>query len=296
MSGSYPSAGNGKTLSPDPLEELARVLGDMVRAEDIKPLLKRVGVQELGDEKRAKWRRFNTTLQGHQRRIGNLDPILKVIQSVADKQRFVRAGGALEFEEFRAKINSFLMWAGLEYQPNGSFSSVPVPKDLLEAEKRVEQASPTVSPSAKQPGIFIPKLHPDIHYACADELSHGDYFHAGQEAWKWLMHRLREKVGSQLDGMSLLNYAFDLHKEWNNCPRLMLSDYTQPSGWNEHTGFVELFRSCHHAFRNPTSHTPRQQWGGSDDEAIHWLTTISRLRDRLDPPHAILYPVPVRNA
>jgi len=123
------------------------------------------------------------------------------------------------------------------------------------------------------------RVHAEALAYCREELLRESVFHAVFEAVKGLGERLRQMLGSGLDGAELIDYGFGAKLD---PPRLRINAYTTKSEQSEHQGFANLLKGIFGTFRNPQAHTPRDTWPIAEADALDLFSLLSYVHRRLD--------------
>ena len=251
-------------LSEGQVEGLAKLLGECGTGTDITRILEN---RELTDNssQSTKWRRLYWVFLDLQNRDKCANRVLDFIQTFLTPARFV--GRKEIFEQHRNELNAFLAFSGLEFGADGQFRQREAARTLDEAERRVQ----TIRIKFQSR-----RLHPEVLKYCKTELMQDNYFHAVFEASKGLAQRIRDMVGIQADGATLVDRVFSIER-----PMLAMNTIQTETERSQHKGFAALLKGCFGAVRNPLAHEPKILWEGEDD-AADYLSLISLLHRKLD--------------
>ena len=172
-----------------------------------------------------------------------------------------------KYEIYRNKINQQLAFVGYKLGKNGKYHIISKASTIEEAKARAENLKLKLENR---------RIHPIIIQYCNAELLQNNYFHSVLEAYKSILHRIKELADRDSDGIALIEEVFSDH------PILIINNYITPSEKNEHIGFKNLLKGLCSMFLNTTAHEPKIEWSMSEDDAIDILTIISYCHRRLD--------------
>lgn len=114
--------------------------------------------------------------------------------------------------------------------------------------------------------LHINELHPLIAEAVREPWRARDFHEAVIAAWTALRDRLRERLGSNADGMDLIEEIYGAREgRREGEPRLPLTDFDSETTRSMHHGLVNLLRGIVLYVRNPEQHD--QSFVASDKEA-----------------------------
>lgn len=246
------------------IQALAISLGECGKGTDISRVLEHLDLID-GSGESTKWKRLYWVFLESQKQYKCANHILNFIQSFLSPVRFV--GRSEEFEERRQRLNTILVFSGLEYGEDGKFRQCQAARTLDEAEKRLKTI---------QKKFQGRRIHPEVLKYCRVELMQDNYFHAVFEATKSLAQRIREMSNVDLDGAALVDKVFSVER-----PILAINSLRTETERSEHKGFASLLKGCFAAARNPLAHEPKILWEGEDD-AADYLSMISLLHRKLD--------------
>ena len=176
-----------------------------------------------------------------------------------------------EFRGFCSGLNRILRFSGVEYREDGAFHNVTPTRDLTEAERRA---------LALENKLASRRVHSEVQRYCKAEYMQKNYFHAVFEAAKGLAERVREQTGLSIDGVNLIQQAFERPKD--GFPKLAINALETETDRNEHDGLTNLIIGAFRLFRNPIAHTPKILWQHDIEDAVDCLTLISFLHFKLD--------------
>jgi uncharacterized protein (TIGR02391 family) len=98
------------------------------------------------------------------------------------------------------------------------------------------------------------QIHPDVLYFFRAKLLVDNYFHAGFEATKSIVQKIRDKIALNSDGAALIDDSFSFKVK---VPHLALSSLQTESEQSEQKGYVILLKGVFGTFRNTTAHAPK---------------------------------------
>jgi uncharacterized protein (TIGR02391 family) len=246
------------------LEQASRLLGDCATGSEISRVLNSLGLDDVSGQS-TKWRRLYGTFLHYQRQDRAASKLIDFIRTLLDPAGFV--GRPDEFEAIRQQLNAVLSFAGLQYCEDGKFRRVTAAQTIGGA----HQCAKTLH--AKFKGR---RIHSEVVKYCNLELLQDNYFHSVFEAFKGLVHRIRELSGADGDGAALVDKVFSVDR-----PLLSINTLQTETERSEHRGFASLLKGCFAAVRNSLAHEPKLFWKGEDD-AADYLSLISLLHRKLD--------------
>jgi uncharacterized protein (TIGR02391 family) len=182
--------------------------------------------------------------------------------------RFVRRQE--QFASIRSELNLALRFAGFALDSTGHVTHEEPVRTLDEAMERAGKLKRVLRDR---------HVHPAVLDACRAELVADNYFHAVFEAAKSVSTRLRTLADTDLDGASLVDYAFGLSQEH---PRVAFNSMQSRSERDEHKGMANLLRGIFSMFRNPLAHEPKIFWNLPEQDALDMLATLSLIHRKLD--------------
>jgi len=121
-------------FSPNAIEQVARILGEVVKGDEIQPFLCQCRIVEAEAESNTKWRRLRSTFLSQQNKDKYANAICRFIMLVMDPIRFV--GRPDEFEHSRSALNVTLAFSGLSLNKEGKLERIAPVCTLSEAEER----------------------------------------------------------------------------------------------------------------------------------------------------------------
>lgn len=250
------------------LETLCKIIADTntgLTGSEIKQYLSASKIEDI-DPDNTKWRRLNNAFVNMQNISQRGNCVLTFISKALTPTRFV---GQLSFyKSLLEKINTVLMFQGLEFREDGKFYKVTSARTLSEAEIRV---------SKLKENIASRNLNSHLLKFCKAELLQNNYFHAVLEATKSISSMIREKTGLEGDGAALLDAAFS-----GSDPVLKINPYETESQKSEQKGFVNLTKGLFGTFRNPTAHSARIEWTLAEEDAVDLFTLASYVLRRIE--------------
>ena len=226
--------------------------------------LSQCGIEEQGGQ--PKWERMLLAVTHRQKqdRCGN--NAIYFFSSVLHPSRF---GGRHEiFEDFRTSVNYQLSFYGLAIDEKGQPKQVAAASTISEATKRANELRSELTHRS---------VHPDVLRFCKAELLQDNYFHCVLEATKSVAQKIRDKVGIEGDGASLVDQAFSI-----KTPLLALNTLQTESEQSEQKGFANLLKGVFGTFRNVLAHAPKINWAVNRIDAMDALTILSYIHRRLD--------------
>ena len=245
-------------------ESLAKALGDSATGTEITIALQRCAITDNSGQS-TKWRRLYAIFMELQHRDQSANGIHAFVRTLLEPARFI--GRNEDYEHHRSAVNTALLMAGLEYQPDGVIRRRKPATTIPEAERRADLMRLKLRDRS---------IHPEVLKYCRAELMQQNYFHAVLEATKGLAQRIREESGTDGDGAALVDRVFSVRT-----PIMAFNSLQSETERSEHTGFATLLKGCFAAIRNPTAHQPKILWEGEDD-AADYFTLISLLHRKLD--------------
>ena len=246
------------------IESLAKALGESATGTEITVALQRCAITDNSGQS-TKWRRLYSIFVEIQDRDQSANAVLGFVHTLLEPARFI--GRNEEYEHHRSAVNTALLMAGLEYEPDGRIRRRTPATTVPEAERRAD---------LMRAKLRDRRMHPEVLKYCRAELMQQNYFHAVLEATKGLAQRIREESGVDGDGAALVDRVFSVRD-----PIMAFNSLRSETERSEHTGFATLLKGCFAAIRNPTAHQPKILWEGEDD-AADYFTLISLLHRKLD--------------
>lgn len=146
------------------------------------------------DPTNTKWKRLYNGLVNKQNESQAGNCVLAFISKSLSPTRFV--GNSDFYKIFLEKLNTVLLFHGLEFQEDGKFHRVKAANTLSEAEVRASKLEETIANR---------ELHSHLPKFCKAELLQNNYFHAVLEATKSIESMIREWTGLTSDGAALLD-------------------------------------------------------------------------------------------
>jgi uncharacterized protein (TIGR02391 family) len=250
------------------LESLCKIIADTnygLTGSQIEYFLKTAGIVDI-DPTNTKWKRLYNALVNKQNESQAGNCVLTFIAKSLAPSRFV--GNSDFYRSLLERVNTVLLFHGLEFQEDGRFHSVKSASTLLESEIRASKLQGTIASR---------KLHNHLLKFCRAELLQNNYFHAVLEATKSIASMIREKTGLTSDGAVLLDEAFS-----GSAPVLKINSFQTESEKSEQKGFVNLAKGLFGTFRNPTAHSARIEWSLSEEDAIDLFTLASYVLRRIE--------------
>ena len=136
-----------------------------------------------------------------------------------------------------------------------------------------------IKETVKLPEVdFWSIIHKDIITVAKNKFEDGYYADAVESAFKEINKRVKEivknKTGKELDGSSLMYYAFS-----EKDPIIVLDDPSSETGRNIQKGYMQIFAGAMIGIRNPKAH---ENITISRERAIHFIFLASLLMYKLD--------------
>jgi uncharacterized protein (TIGR02391 family) len=251
------------------LQAVCDVIADTdegLTGSEIGRLLSQCGIDDPSPGITKRFRLYQA-LSSRQRTDQCANNVVRFIYAVMSPVRFVDKQD--KFALLKDKLNSVLIFAGLELGSDGKLYKVTEARTLTEAEQRAGRL---------RAELLRRGVHPDVLRYCQAELLKDNAFHGVLEATKSVAEKIRQKTGLTSDGAQLVDEAFGVKAG----PKLAFNSLQTDSETSEHTGLMNLIKGMFGVFRNPTAHAPRISWVITDQDAIDMLTTISMIHRRLD--------------
>jgi uncharacterized protein (TIGR02391 family) len=262
------SKSNRKPFNEGELESLSRIIADTntgITGAQIEHFLKILNYKDI-DPFNTKWKRLYNALGHRQNETRSGNCVLSFISKSLAPSRYV---GRNDFYiETLEKINTILLFHGLEFKDDGKFHPVQSAKTLSEAEIRVSKLTEKFTSR---------KLHPFLLKYCKKELLQDNYFHAVLEATKSIASMVRKKTGLLSDGARLIDEAFG-----GGQPLLKINSFKTESEISEQKGFISLAKGLFGTFRNPVAHSAKIEWNMSEEDAIDLFTLASYVLRRIE--------------
>ena len=214
--------------------------------------------------------RLHAALAGVQQQTRASNLVVRFIRAAMHPARY-DADPAL-LAERRERINVALSFDALELREDNKMQRVAAAKTLSEAQRRARKLQSVL----KDRGAHFRLLT-----ACVDEIADDNFFHAVLEAAKSLAEEIRQRTGSHLDGVLLVQETLQITKN-NPVPLLALSALTTSTEQSRQQGLDAGVRAIFSAARNPTAHEPKTLSTMSEQDAVDLLTQMSYLHRRLD--------------
>lgn len=214
---------NKKPFNEGELETLCKIIADThdgLTGSQIEYLLRVLNIEDI-DPTNTKWKRLYNALANRQNITQSGNCVLSFIYKSLAPSRFV--GRSDFYKELLEKINTVLLFHGLEFREDGKFHAVHSAKTLSEAEIRASKLMEKVAAR---------KLHDHLLKFCKAELLQNNYFHAVLEATKSIASMIRTKTGLTSDGAQLIDEAFG-----ESNPRLKINEFKTESEISEQKGF-----------------------------------------------------------
>jgi uncharacterized protein (TIGR02391 family) len=259
---------NRKPFNEGELETLCRIIADTnygLTGSQIEHFLRVLKFDDT-DPVNTKWKRLYNALANRQNQTQSGNCVLSFINKSSAPSRYV--GKSEFYSEILERINTILLFHGLEFRDDGKFHQVQLAKTLSEAE---------ISASKLTEKVASRKLHPHLLKYCKAELLQNNYFHAVLEATKSIASMIRTKSGLISDGAKLVDEAFG-----GSNPKLKINAFQTESEISEQKGFVSLAKGLFGTFRNPTAHAAKIDWNMSEEDAIDLFTLASYVLRRIE--------------
>lgn len=251
-------------LSESSLDAICRSLADAATHKEVGILLRQCRIEEVGGQ--PKWERMLLALSHRQSQDQCGNNVIAFLCAVLHPSRFGDRQEA--FEDFRAKVNFQLSFCGLSITEKGQPQMISAATTISEAQKRANEL---------RAELVHRNVHPDVLAFCQVELLQDNYFHCVLEAVKSVAQKIRDKIGVEADGATLIDLAFSV-----KTPLLALNTLQTESEQSEQKGLANLLKGAFGTFRNVTAHAPRIHWAIDYNDAMDALTIVSYLHRRLD--------------
>ena len=257
-----------RPFSPAAVEQICRVLGEVVTGSEIPNLIAPLKVSEApGEETNTKWKRLFNAVATAQNRQQDGQPLVRLLLTVMNPVRFSSQG---RYDECRAQVNEKLLFSGLKVREDGKVARETRPATTIaEAQQRADDLRAELQRR---------DVHADVLRFCRAELLQQNYFHAVLEASKSIADKLRSKTGKDNDGSGLVDATCSL----GSGPLIAFNNLATEWERSEQTGIAMLMKGLFSTFRNLTAHAPKVLWATSRSEALDMLTLASMLHRRLD--------------
>lgn len=188
-----------KQFKEGELETLSRLIADTnegLTGSQIEFFLRATNNEDV-DPGNTKWRRLYNALANKQNNTQAGNCVLSFISKSLTPSRFVDKSEY--YRNLLEKINTVLLFHGLEFRDDGKFHLVRAAQTLTESEIRASKLHEKVASR---------NLHAHLLYFCRAELLQENYFHAILEASKSIASMIRAKTGLVTDGALLIDEAF----------------------------------------------------------------------------------------
>ncbi|WP_096186863.1 TIGR02391 family protein [Evansella halocellulosilytica] len=259
---------NRKTFNEGELETLCRIIADTndgLTGSQIEYFLRMLNFKDI-DPTLTKWKRLYNALANRQNQTNSGNCVLSFISKSFAPSRYI---GNKDFYDVKLeKINTILLFHGLEFKDDGKFHKVRSTNTLTEAENRASRLTERITSR---------HLHPHLLKYCKKELLQNNYFHAVLEATKSIASMIRTKTGLESDGAKLVEEAFG-----GSNPLLKINSLKTESEISEQKGFVNLAKGLFGTFRNPTAHAAKIEWNMSEEDSIDLFTLASYVLRRIE--------------
>ncbi len=160
-----------------------------------------------------------------------------------------------------------------------SVSLSGVADDLYEHDDDYYDDSPGVDEPENR--LHFDELHPLIQRAARQAWDEGDYHRAVVDAWTVIRDRLRERLGTNLDGLKLVQAIHGARRrpegesQRDTIPRLPLTEFDSETTRNMHYGLVHLLEGIVLYVRNPEQHETTSPVEGDKEAAFERLALMS---------------------
>lgn len=256
-------------LQQQTIEGIAKVIGDTndgLTGSQIGQYLKECNIPDRYDGI-TKWKRlYHALLESHNASY-NGNQILGFVKHIMNPSLWVQ--NQEKFDLIRTRLNSILLFEGLEIDKEGLLKKVVQAKTISEVKQRLNSFKSKLESF---------KVHPIIFYYCKEELLHDNYFHAVFEASKSVFDRIRELTNLTNDGAALVDDVF-LSKSY---PILLINNFCSESEKSEQKGFANYLKGIYGMFRNPEAHSAKIKWVINEEDAIQAMVLISFCHKKLD--------------
>jgi uncharacterized protein (TIGR02391 family) len=172
------------------------------------------------------------------------------------------------FARRRERLNAVLGLDGYQISPDGKLKVVPSSRQSSEGQERARRLR----------GELVRRgVHPSVLHCCMPDLLEENCYPAVYEAAHGLEEQIREKTGLTLEGVELVDQAFELRIG----PLLAFNTLQSESEHAEHLAISSLIKNMVSLFKPPAADL-YGVWTMSEAEAIDLLTLVSMLYRRID--------------
>lgn len=256
-------------LQQQTIEGIAKVIGDTndgLTGSQIGQHIKECNIPDRYDGI-TKWKRlYNALLESHNAYYDG-NQILGFVKHIINPSLWVQ--NQEKFDLIRTRLNSILLFEGLEIDKEGLLKKVVQAKTISEVKQRLNSFKSKLESF---------KGHPIIFYYCKEELLHDNYFHAVFEASKSIFDRIKELTNLTNDGAALVDDVF-LSKPY---PILLINNFCSECEKSEQKGFANYLKGIYGMFRNPEAHSAKIKWTINEEDAIQAMVLISFCHKKLD--------------
>jgi uncharacterized protein (TIGR02391 family) len=257
------------SLADQTLKNLSEVLTGGVTQAQLTQIFNECHIDPASDAPQhspARHSRIYRSLRERQQRDGCANTVVAFIIAVVKPSRFLHDSD--QFESLRVSVNRALAFEGLHINEAGEAVRVAQAQTLREAEERAGRLRAELKHR---------QVHADVLECCRSEFLEENYFHTILEATKSVAKKIRDRTGLTLDGVALVNTAFN-----PDTPFLVWSTLYSDTEKSEHRGTMELLRGVFSSFRNLTAHKPKITHIYTEQDALDLLTLVSFLHRRVD--------------
>lgn len=246
------------------IEQMSRALGECITGARLSVLFH---YYNFVDDKTVstKWKRIYNTFIHQINKKNDQQPIFDFIQKILSPVNY--KDKPKKFSTDCENINKILRFIGFEINEKGRIIPIKKAETLTEARIRANNLKKILEQR---------NVHRILFSFCTEELCNNDYFHAGQEAIKSILFRLRDLTGLRTDGRALIQQV--LQKE----NPIIINKYQTLSEKNEHEGVFLICESLVSMIRNPTAHEPKIHWTITEQDALETISMISYVHRKLD--------------
>ncbi len=257
-----------KTLSPNQIEQIARILGDTKNGFTGTEIEHHLAQCRINDPNPliTKWRRLFNAFCDEVNTSGSTNIVYAFIQHCMEPVMGLQ--NPERYNWMQTEINKVLMLVGIEIGDDGQYHIVHTAETLNEVQVRTKNL---------RKKLLSYSVHPEVMKCCREELLAEDYFHAVLEAAKSLNYRVQRMSGLNIDGAELFQTAFSISN-----PYIALNSLKTTSERNQQNGLKEMLCGIIHMIRNVTAHELRIRWDINENDAIDILAQISFLHKYLD--------------
>lgn len=249
------------------LENLAKSLSQYTTGSKITNMLTNLQVSDSPlSEGDTKWKRLHNSFCNSIKQTNSEEIVIKIIEWIMSPQNFIETPS--HWTEALNDINSILQFNGLKVDDSGKVFSQSKPKNFDEAKSRY---------SSLRKKLQDLKIHPQILSLCTTDILNKDYYSIIFESSKITLSKIKELSNLNLDGIALINKAFDGKK-----PLVVMNTLSTSEEKNKFFGLKVLLMLIVYYYRNPKAHELKSYDQSSEKDCIESLIIISKALYELD--------------